>query len=132
MNYNKIMASAAFIASLAGCQPTPPSFVKNANALLEKQISQIANDKAHCQYTSNSGFWLSACSLSGSHPTPLFALLEPEGVMQANDNLAIFVVSINDDARHFAKQPGFTIPVTVRKMPIDADKVIKSLPSAGL
>lgn len=127
MIYKKTMALAALAISLTGCQPTPPSYVSNANALLEKQITHIAGEKAKCQYTSKNGFWLSACSSSGTHASPLFALFEPEGVMQASDNLAIFVTPVNEDARYFTQQPGFTIPVTTRKIPVNADAVINSL-----
>ncbi|CAI1592178.1 hypothetical protein [Serratia proteamaculans] len=131
MTFNRVMAVAALITSLAGCQPTPPSYVTNANTLLEKQISKISGEKTKCQYTRNSGFWLSACSFRSTHSVPLFALLEPEGIMQANDNLAIFVAPVNSDARHFSQQPGFTIPVTTRKIPVNIDEVIKSLPAAS-
>ncbi|AGO54847.1 hypothetical protein ALQ63_00137 [Serratia plymuthica] len=130
MIYKKTVALVAFAISLTGCQPTPPSYVSNANALLEKQITRIAGEDTHCKYTSKNGFWFSACSSPDTHASPVFALFEPEGVMQASDNLAIFVTPVNDDARYFTQQPGFTIPVTTRKIPVNADAVINSLAPA--
>ncbi|HEJ7039604.1 hypothetical protein [Serratia liquefaciens] len=127
MIHKKSITLAFFALSLTGCQPTPPSYVPKANALLEKQITKIAGERVMCQFTYKSGFWFSACTSRAPHASPLFALFEPEGVMQASDNLAIFVTPVNNDARYYTLQSEFTIPATTRKIPVNADEVINSL-----
>ncbi|CAI0879783.1 hypothetical protein BMF90_16675 [Serratia sp. OLHL2] len=117
----------ALTLSLAGCQPAPPSYVENANALIAKQISAIGPQAAQCKFAQDGDYWISACSLGNARDAPVFALFEQEGVMQANDNLAIAVVPLNEQARHFVRDPRFTIPVMQRRIPVDADQAFNRL-----
>ncbi|WP_171453843.1 hypothetical protein [Serratia marcescens] len=123
----RTLTLAALTLSLAGCQPAPPSYVENANALIAKQISAISPQTAQCKFTQDGHYWISACSLGNARDTPVFALFEQEGVMQANDNLAIAVVPLNEQARHLSQDPRFTIPVMQRRIPVDAEKAFKRL-----
>ncbi|BEN68305.1 hypothetical protein [Serratia marcescens] len=123
----RTLTLAALTLSLAGCQPAPPSYVENANALIAKQISAISLQTAQCKFAQDGHYWISACSLGTAHTAPVFALLEQEGVMQANDNLAIAVVPLNEQARLLSQDPRFTIPVMQRRIPVDADKAFNRL-----
>lgn len=123
----RTLTLAALTLSLAGCQPAPPSYVENANALIAKQISAIGPQAAQCKFAQDGDYWISACSLGNARDTPVFALFEQEGVMQANDNLAIAVVPLNEQARHLSQDSRFTIPVMQRRIPVDAEKAFKRL-----
>ena len=117
----------ALTLSLAACQPAPPSYVENANALIAKQISAIGPQAVQCKFAQDGDYWISACSLGNARHAPVFALFEQEGVMQANDNLAIAVVPLNEQARHLSQDPRFTIPVMQRRIPVDADQAFNRL-----
>ncbi|HGM4928150.1 TPA: hypothetical protein ACXJEC_005405 [Serratia marcescens] len=123
----RTLTLAALTFSLAACQPATPSYVKNANALIAKQISAISPQTAQCKFAQDGHYWISVCSLGNIHNAPVFALFEQEGVMQANDNLAIAVVPLNEQARHLSQDPRFTIPVMQRRIPVDADKAFNRL-----
>ncbi|MGG4625501.1 hypothetical protein ACLPHD_14190 [Serratia odorifera] len=92
---------------IVGCDQSPPSFVVNANKLIEKRISAITHHNTFCSLSSDKNSWISICKVDHPNSSPIFSVQEIEGVMQASDNLSFTIRPQNKDAQFFYQHKEF-------------------------